>query len=471
MRRTLASSFAVFVVGLLGSRAAAERPIELSLQQAVVLALQKNPKLAEARDDEAIAAAQLQQARSGYFPRLNLTAGSVVMEEAQKFAVPPGNISFDLAALGLPAIPGVFDPTKPVTNTDTLEIPITDQWINFGLLTVTQPLFTGGMILGYNRQAKHGLRAAQHGSARARHAVIRTVVRRYNDVLLTRQLSALGDDTLTKLKVIYNITERVLAAGSQKLNKLDLLRTRMFVQSLQSFVETLRQSRALALEGLKFAIGLDAGARVAPTTKEFSLAPVQRGCAESVAHALRERPEVEQVKAGIEALEAGVGVARSRYFPDLALAGGYLIDDKSIRFTDGHSFFVGLMLNFNLFEGFMTRAKVREARARAHRLRSTERYVAQGVSLQVRKACMDVERAERQVKLTGEALRTAEEHLELSDNGYQADLVEMEDLLKAQLMEAAMRFQHAKARYDLSNHLLDLRVAAGDLSPYTAKGR
>jgi outer membrane protein len=440
--------------------------LRLSLQGAIELALRKNTAVHEARGDLQIAQAQRAQARSGYWPRVNLMGGSIVMEEAQKFSVPPGNINFDLAALGLPAIPGVFDPSKPVTNTDTLEIPITEQWINFGLLTVTQPLFTGGMIRGYNHQAEHGLRFAKHSGRRTRQQVIRTVVRRFNDVLLTRKIAEIAESTLSKVKVVREITERVFDAGSQKVNKLDVLKTQMFVTSLESFVETLRQARKLAGEGLTFAIGLEGGTRVEPVASDFDLTAVGQSCAQSVKTALGMRPEVGQLKAGIAALQAGVDVAWSRYLPDLALTGGYLIDDKSIRFTDGHTFFGGLVLNFNLFEGFLTNARVREARARVDKLRHKERYLVQGVSLQVRKACMDIERAGKQVALTAKALRSAEEHLRLSDDGYQADLVEMEDLLKAQLMEAVMRFQHLKARYDLSNYQLDLRAAMGDLSAY-----
>jgi outer membrane protein TolC len=184
---------------------------ELTLADLVRLALRQSAIAKDGAHEVDIARARVKQARSGYFPSIGIKAGSLIMEESQKFSIPPGGIGFDLSQMGLPAF-GDFDPSKPVTNTKTLEVPITDQWINFGLITLTQPLYTGGMIRGYNRMARGGLGVARQAHRLKRQEVIHTVVRRFNDVLLTEKMLEIGERTLTKLLVVLDFTGIGIAA-------------------------------------------------------------------------------------------------------------------------------------------------------------------------------------------------------------------------------------------------------------------
>jgi outer membrane protein TolC len=436
-----------------------------TLQSLIRSALARNHDLRDAKHDLRIAEARLDQARSGYYPRIGIKGGSVLLDDKQFFHVAAGSVSIDLSTMGLPAI-GNFDPNKPLKNTDALDIQLTEQWINFGMIDFTQPVFTGGMIRGYNRMARGGLAAARAGRALKRNDAVYAVVRRFNDVILTEQLAALGHDTVLKLDTVLTITKGVYEAGSLKVSKLDYLKAKMIVASARSFVTRLDEGRRLARLGLKHAAGL-------PASKKLELAKGQdfpaRDARGSVARALADRPEAAQLKAGIRALRAGVDVAWSRYLPDVALAGGYMIDDKSLRFTDGHTLFIGLMVNYPLFEGFVTRAKVREARARLAKLEDKRALLRQGITLQVRKALIELERARKQLAQATATARDAADYLKTAERGYQAELVELKELLTAQVTNALMQAQLVKARYDRSNTEAELHHAQGDMSAYTGK--
>jgi outer membrane protein TolC len=438
-----------------------------TLQSLIGAALTKNHDLRDAKHDLRIAEARLDQARSGYYPRIGVKGGSVLLDDKQFFHVAAGSLSIDLSSMGLPAI-GNFDPEKPLKNTEALDIQLTERWINFGMIDFTQPVFTGGMVRGYNRMARGGVEVARAGRKLKRNDAIRAVIRRFNDVLLTEKLAALGRDTVIKLDTVLTITKGVYEAGSLKVSKLDYLKAKMIVASAKSFVVKLEEARRLARLGLKHAAGL-------PASKKLELVEGQDfpahkvGGASSVERALSDRPEAAQLKAGIRALQAGVDVAWSRYLPDVAIAGGYMIDDKSLRFTDGHTFFIGLMLNYPLFEGFMTRAKVREARARLAKLKDKRSLLEQGITLQVSKARIELDRARKQLAQATATAKDAADYVKTAERGYQAELVELKELLTAQVANAVMQAQLVKARYDQSNVEAELHHTLGDMSVYLGK--
>jgi outer membrane protein TolC len=434
-----------------------------TLAEAIRTALRQHALIQSADADVEVATARVARARSGFMPRLSLTAGSILFEEAQSYRIPPGGMSIDLSSD--PLFGALLK--QPISNPKELSIGVTNQWLNFGLVSLTQPLFTGGMILSYHRMARHGRDAARSGKERKVHEVVHTVIRRYHDAVLASRLLEIGERALTRVRTVHGITRRVHDAGSPKVNRLDYLKSKLTAATVAGVVEKLREGRRLALEGLRFAIGLEPGQRVRPATLELVEPPLSEQCDAAVARALRTRPEVAQLESGVKALRAGVGAAWSRYLPDLALTAGYLIDDKSIRFTDGHTFYAALVARFTLFEGLHTRAEVAEARARLASLEHKRRYLASGIGAQVRKNCIERERARSELKLARESLADAEEYLALAERSYQADLIGFDEVLKAQLAEALARAQELKVRYDLANSVADWSRDVGDLSAYS----
>jgi hypothetical protein len=49
---------------------------------------------------------------------------------------------------------------------------------------------------------------------------------------------------------------------------------------------------------------------------------------------------------------------------------------------------------------------------------------------------------------TGKAMAASEENRDLTSRAYQSDLVETEKVIRAQLVEAVMKAQYLKTRYD-----------------------
>ena len=71
-----------------------------------------------------------------------------------------------------------------------------------------------------------------------------------------------------------------------------------------------------------------------------------------------------------------------------------------------------------------------------------------GIGLQIKDVFLRLEAARKQFRATQEAMKAAVENRDLNVRAYQNELVETEDVIRAQLLEALMSAQHYKVRYD-----------------------
>jgi outer membrane protein len=172
------------------------------------------------------------------------------------------------------------------------------------------------------------------------------------------------------------------------------------------------------------------------------------------------------LEAGIRAAEGALDEAKSGHYPKIALTGevhkwwndydaGMATEENKEGWT------VGIGMELPLFQGFLTRNKVKEMRARLQKIREERFLLSEGIGLQVRDIVLGLGAAEKQFQATLDAMKSAEENRDLNTRAYQNDLVETEDVIKAQLMEAFMSAQHYKMRFDHAELLSKLNVVVG----------
>ena len=109
---------------------------------------------------------------------------------------------------------------------------------------------------------------------------------------------------------------------------------------------------------------------------------------------------------------------------------------------------VGVGIQVPVFEGFLTRNKVKEAAARAGQIREQQFLLREGIGLEVKDIFLSLEAARKSFQATLDAMNAASEDRDLNTRAYQNGLVDTEKVIRAQLMEALMMAQHYKTRYD-----------------------
>ena len=213
-----------------------------------------------------------------------------------------------------------------------------------------------------------------------------------------------------------------------------------------------RTGQALARTGLAFTMGLTWREEVEPAAAEIPFAPYEAELGELVGEAYRFNPDWARLRAGLDALEARVDERRGERLPRVALLGKLQLvanahDAGLVDPGEKKSWIVGIGVEVPLFDGFLTRGRIRAARARLEQLENQQILLREGLALQVKALLLQVESARRQHQGVAAAHAAAEEHVELVGRAYRDDLMEVRDLIEAQLMQSLARAQYLLARY------------------------
>jgi outer membrane protein len=114
-----------------------------------------------------------------------------------------------------------------------------------------------------------------------------------------------------------------------------------------------------------------------------------------------------------------------------------------------------------LFEGMVTPARVREARANALGVVAQRDAIKLSVRLDLERARLGIQSALAQLEAADEALKNAEERLSLAEGRYAAGVGTIIELGDAQLAETAAAAQRVQAAYALATARAQLLAALG----------
>jgi outer membrane protein TolC len=414
-----------------------------ALQECIDAALQNSHRRPASQFAVAMAEAQSRQALAGYWPQIHLRGGYQHMDESPNFLFPASAITVDLTGSGA----GL---TFPIPEQN---ITLMDPDSYLGSVSLAWLLLDGGMRRGYREQAKGQLDMYQHEARRTDLEIIDTVKRYYYGSVLARQLREVGTLTLERMQATLNLTETMYKEGSGTVKKTDFLSNKVMVESIRSMVAVLEKNEAMAQAALANSMGMSWSARARPTATEIPIEPFEADLEQIVGAAYEFSPDWGKLEAGLDALNGAVRTAKSDYFPRVALTGDlhkWWNDLGSGMATDTNKegWTVGVMMEVSLFDGFLTRNRVAEARARWNETNEKSFLLREGIGLWVKDVLLGLDATQKQYQATQDAMQAAEENRDLNTRAYQNELVETQDVIQAQLVEALMQAQHYKTRYD-----------------------
>ncbi|HXP61858.1 MAG TPA: TolC family protein, partial [Dongiaceae bacterium] len=198
----------------------------------------------------------------------------------------------------------------------------------------------------------------------------------------------------------------------------------------------------LGLEAGDFEVAESAPAVMAPDSGDFS----ER--AELAAARQRERAAREQVRG-----------ARSGYLPRVS-AFGSLDYDYGWKFENGGgSYTAGAMVQWDLWDGKLTRAKVREAVANLESAREEQRKLRLALEFEVEQARLDLKAANERLAVTEEAVAQASESAGLTRARFEQGAALSTQVIDAETALVAARVRRAEAEADRQIAIAALRKA------------
>ncbi|MEW8026415.1 MAG: TolC family protein [Candidatus Thiodiazotropha sp.] len=424
-----------------------------TLDEAIATALEKNRLKAISQKSVTIAEAQYRQARSTYWPTLSLNANFIRRDESAIFEFPAQR--FDVA-------PGMLPPVE----VPPLDVDLLGRDSSHYSLEMTYPLYTGGKRSSLIEQARLGVDIATMEVRRTNLQIVQDVKRYYYAALYTRQLTALAEDITISFEVLRDITQAFYDGGSDSVNKLDLLQSKLAHSLAEATYEELAAKHRAALAALAFTMGLEWQEQIRLDTKEYPHTANNLQLDQLIEQALRFNPQIEQLTLAVEAYEAKVDEAKSDHYPTIGLMasvdqfnndldGGLSVDENK------HSWQLAIGMELKLFDGGLIKHRIATAKAGQAQKELQKLLLGESTATQIKHLFIQAGAARKQIGITQQAVDTSQQNLDLSNRAYQTGAVKTEKVIEANLLDAMVRANLARASHDQALHLAEIAYLLG----------
>jgi len=416
----------------------------LTLEQAIDKALKNNPGLKAADAQIEAADAGVLRTASGFLPKVTV---SEIFSRTDSPMMALGTKLNQEIVSAADFDPAVMNNPGAISNYNTR-------------LAVVQPIFNGGKEYVGRKQASLAKEASVQDRERARQETIYNVVKAYYGVLLAKEYQKVASQSLETSEANVNLAQARYKAGA--VLQSDLLRAKVQLAEVKEMVTRSQNGVNLATAALNFAMGAPQG-----TENEISgTLSAQNGTGEMTAlldEAATKRPDLLSMGLNRKNADSSVTMARTEYLPSLNLMGQMDWNSDRVAGDEAKSWAVMAVLQWNLFDGLVTRSKVKEAVATSSRMKSLEEQTQSAVQLQVRQAYYNLTASLDRIEATASSVQEAEEGLRIVQKRYETGMTTFVDVLGAESSLIRTRTNALQALYDNNIAQTELKLAVGTL--------
>lgn len=399
----------------------------LTLDLAVKLALQHHPALRAAEASTEAASATLRQARSSYFPALNISASTTRTEGAF-----------------------VFNPSFP---------PRDQKYTNFATsLAVQQTLYDFGKTGGRVAANANLHEASAFDYQAAANNVIANVQLAYLNYLQAEQVVNVNEATVAQTEQHLVQAEAFHSVGKRP--QFDVTKSEVDVANAKvSLIRSVNQAQ-LAKVQLENAMGVHPASKYA-VSESFAIAPFAASLDSAQALAQSTRPDLRSAWARFNANRALTSAAWRQHLPTLSLSGNYIW--SAFDFPLFSRWNAGMTLSLPLFQGFNVSAQVQQARASEDFSRANIDVLQESVRLEVEQSYLEMKEAEERIAATAKLVELSQQNLKLAQARYNSGVGSAIEITDAQVTLSNAQITHIQARYDFNRALVRLRRATGKI--------
>lgn len=427
-----------------GARPAMAQTKPMSLDQSIAIAIQNSKSLKIAADAVKKAGGQVEQAYTNYIPKLNGVLTYTRYNES---------IS---ARIGQQSIVLTPDSQKEISAVATLPVDISGEIHT----AVTQSkLFELSSKLSYYTQQNQ---------------LVLDVNNAYFGVLQAHSLVRVAQESLSNAEDTLRIAQANLQAGTG--TKYDVLQAETDVANAQQQLLSAKNQVSLANASFNNVLGLSLSTPV-NLVPINTISPVSTSYQKGMNEAVKERPEVLQSDVLIRAAKEGIQLARQSSLPTMGLNWGLNYTPDATGFSPRIvTWQATVQLTIPLFDGGVTKAQLRQARADMNSQVVSKQQVIQNIDLEYRQAYLNMQDADARLKVANTALTAAREAYRLAEVRYKAGVSTQLELSNARTSLAQAESNQVTATYGYLTAKAALekaigRYAYGEVGPPNIGGK
>ncbi|MFH1081356.1 MAG: TolC family protein [Pseudomonadota bacterium] len=399
----------------------------LTLERCIDIAVRNQPAILQYHYTAQVNEALLGQARSAYYPQVDLTAN--------------------------------YNQYNAISRQNDAHSPITQYGYEYAgnNVTLKQKIYDFGKREANVDVALFNRQAALSDVENQITGVINNVKTAYYGVLSTKRARAVHREAIDQYR--QQLEQARLFFESGKKPKYDVTTAEVNLSSAEVKLIQAESDLDNAWVQLNNAMGYDGSSRY---TIEDTSAPGVYQIDERVAleQAYQKRSDLQSLITQKASAQRAVDAARKDYFPSLEASAGYDFAGSQTPLSQGWN--AGVALTWNLFKGLSTKTEIEKAAAN---LKVVEAKIA-GLKLQIRqdikKAQLDMKKAKETMANADVQVRQATENLELANLRYQTGLGTPLDVTNATVSYSNAKLTQIAAVYQFYTAVANIEKAMGN---------
>ncbi|TZF82829.1 TolC family protein [Pedobacter sp. BS3] len=380
----------------------------LSLKEAIEAAVSGNFAVQSGKLDEAAAREKFKQADAGFLPQLNFSYAAWTTNN------PLNAFGFKLQQREVTAAdfnPALLNhPSQTADFTTKLE--------------AQQPLLNLDAIY-MKKSARAQVESYQLKTQRTREYVTLETQKAYYQLQMAHQAVWVLEEALSTAKSVYEFTNNRVFQGL--IQRSDLLNAEVQVLGVESSLNEAKANLLNASDYLSVLMNQPAG--VLYQTEEMCQAYPQEDIS----------PVLPENRSDFLAMEEAITAAgmmeksfKMKFLPRLNAFGSYQLNDKRFSGFGAESYFAGIQLSWNIFDGNNNKRQAAGLKLEQQKLQVQLRSMQQENQMQLDKYHRDLASSRFKIRQQHAAVAQAEEALRILQNRYKEGLVNTTDVLHAQ---------------------------------------
>lgn len=427
---------------------------KLDLRQCIAQALAQNPSLMASASRIEQAQAAIDRSKSSYLPKISTSiTASRSNDPLNVFGMKlmQQNATFNDLGLAEYTGNGQVAPQKLNKPGDYSNINTRIQ--------AEMPIYTGGQIDAYVRQAQGFLAAAQAGDVAARQQLMFMVFQAYEGVNTAGAFVEVAEQGVKAAQSFVKTAENLTNQGVMV--KSELLTAKVHLANVEVQRSQAQNQQAVALEQLKVLMGM---ALDTPLTlaQGRAIADIAVDVTSAKQRALANNPQLRALRMQTESSGAAVDAAKSAYLPTVGVMARQDWNDTSVALNHSSYTIAGVM-NWTITDFGATRASVDMARSSQAELAAQLRQQEQELNFKVSEAYKKMTEAKQRAQSLAINVEQADEAQRLVRQRHEGGVATITEVLVSETQLLKAKADLISARHEVSTQSALVRLLMGEL--------
>ncbi len=321
------------------------------------------------------------------------------------------------------------------------------------------PLYTGGKNQANIKKAKIGVESASLTTQRAQEDLKLSVIKAYYNALESQKTVGVRQETVDKYQEHFTNVSQLYGAGAKA--RIDVIRSQVELSDAKQNLIKAENSYEVDLATLRNYLNID---RSEPLnlTSDFNYLAFDQDMGTCLDYAYNNRKDLLIDKHKLDQQEQSIKAAKAGYLPSLNLSLGLNANQQfHPSSNNSHGTTASVGMNWDLFDSGLTRAQVKSAETERDKAKLTYLKDKEAIDLDVRQAYYNMREAEKRFNSTQDAVHQAEEDAFIAREKYRAGEGLMLDIIDAQEALSKAKLNYISAQYDYARYKAAVENAMG----------